>query len=77
MVNKVHVKQLSDDELASAMATLLTEMLNRRKQDEMSLDIDMKNCAPLFVTVARGSAAHSLRDELQAGVMQFGSALTH
>ena len=69
MVNKVHVNQLSDDELAVATASLLMELLNRRQRDELSLDLDLQNAAPLFVTVARGPAAHSLRDELRSGVM--------
>lgn len=77
MSDRVHLRELSDEQLASAAASLLTELLARRQRDEMSLDLDMHDAPPLFVTVARGAAARSLKAELEAGVLMLSGPNEH
>ena len=67
MPDRIHLRELSDEQLASAAASVLTELLERRQRDEMSLDLDMLEAPALFVTVARGAAAESLKAEVEAG----------
>lgn len=62
---KIHVGQLTDEHLAMALASLVGEMLNRHKRDEMSFGCDLADGTPLLLTIARGDAARELQVEIE------------
>ncbi|MDH0341988.1 hypothetical protein [Chromobacterium haemolyticum] len=72
------VRQLTDEHLVVALASLIGEMLDRHHREEMSFDCELNDGTPLLLTMARGAAARALQVEIeQSALGMIGRSLVH
>lgn len=69
MSTKIHMSELSDEDLAEALVSVLNQILDRHLRDELSLGCELADGSRMMVTVARGGAAVALENEIKRNAL--------
>lgn len=72
MSSKIHISELSNQDVAEALVSLVGEMLNRHRREELSLDCELADGTHMLITIARGDAAAALGSEIERTALSAG-----